>query len=129
MPGKVWCAGFVGFVLLLPAALANAGGMPGVESTISSDGSWTAFTFPSAIPEAAKVKVIEAKCDKPQTEKVDFVLVPKGKCQGAAGSARPKGAKHPDKLVGTLYKLSEQELCAGTASQELKCTLYADTEW
>ncbi len=119
----------LGAVVLLSPSLGNAAGLPDVESTASSDGGWTAFTFPTQIPQKAKVKVNQATCEKPKIEDVDFVLVPKGKCEGPAGSPRPKGATHPNKLEGTRYNLSEKDLCAGTAASALKCTIYADTEW
>ena len=115
--------------MLLSPVLASAGGLSDVESIANSDGAWTAFAFPAAISEKAKVKVTKVTCEKPKLEEVDFVLVPKGKCEGAAGSPRPKGATHPDKLEGTTYKLNEKDLCAGTAKKELKCVIYADTEW
>jgi hypothetical protein len=114
-------------VLSLPLSV-SAEKISAVESKAGSDGSWTAFSFPKQIPENAKIKVIEAKCEKPKIEDVQFALAPKGKCAGPAGSL-PKGATKQAKLDGVLYKLSEMDLCAATSAAELKCLMYADTEW
>lgn len=119
----------LGAVVLLAALRVNAASLPDVESTVTSDGSWTAFSFPTQVPKNAKVKVTKATCEKPKMEDVEFVLVPKGKCEGPAGSLQPKGATHPDKLEGLRYKLSDNDLCAGSAATDMRCTIYADTEW
>ena len=126
---KRYFAVCLGAVLLLWPCRGRAERLTDVESTISSDGSWTAFSFPTRIPNNAKIKVTKATCEKPAMTDVEFVLVPKGKCAGAAGSPQPKGATHPDKVEGLRYKLNEHYLCAGTTSGELKCVMYADTEW
>ena len=114
-------------VLSLPLSV-SAASIPAVESNASSDGSWTAFSFPKQIPENAKIKVIQATCEKPKIEEVQFILAPKGKCAGPAASL-PKGATSKAKLEGVLYKLNEMDLCAATTAAELKCVMHADTEW
>ena len=114
-------------VLSLPLSV-SAEKISAVESKVSSDGSWTAFSFPKQVSENAKIKVIEATCEKPKIEDVRFVLAPKGKCEGPAGSP-PKGATSKAKLEGVRYKLNEMDLCAATTAAELKCLMYADTEW
>jgi hypothetical protein len=118
----------LGAVVLSSPVSVCAEKLSAVESTASSDGSWTAFSFPKQIPENAKIKVIEAKCEKPKIEEVQFVLAPKGKCGGPAGSP-PKGATSAAKLDGVRYNLNKMDLCAATAAAELKCLMYADTEW
>jgi hypothetical protein len=119
----------LGAVLLFSPLLLRAAGYPVVESKISSDGSWTVFSFPPQIAPNAKITVKSAECETPKLKAVQFVLVSKGKCAGAAGSARPKGAKALKKIKGASYTLSAKDLCAGAEGPELRCTIYADTEW
>lgn len=118
----------LGAVMLSSPLSVSAEKLSAVESAAKSDGSWTAFSFPKQIPANAKIKVIEAKCEKPKIEDVRFVLAPKGKCEGSAASL-PKGATSQTKLAEVSYKLGEMDLCAATTAAELKCLMYADTEW